>query len=163
MSDLGLLDTAMHALHLLGAIAWIGGMIFTSLVVAPVLRRELAGPERYRIIQLIGQRFRMVEGIAFFIIFSSGLYKIMQLGMDLDWGSAFGRILVIKLVIVMVLIVLSILHGQVWGPALVQARTSGEAEVPPALTHRVVFWVRVELVLALVVVCLGAMLRMNPF
>jgi uncharacterized membrane protein len=149
------LDAGMHALHLLGAISWIGGMLFTSLAVAPVLRRELPGPERLRIVTAVGRRFRMIEGIAFLFLFASGIHKVVQLGRDFDWTGTFGRILGVKLLIVVVLILLSGLHGAVWGPSLVRARERG-GEDAERLARRVVLWARVELALALVVVGCGA-------
>lgn len=163
VADLLLLPALMHFLHLAGAIAWIGGMVFTSLIVAPVLRREVAAPQRLRLVQLVGQRFRILEGIAFTLLIGSGLYKVVQLGRDFDWtGSATGRILLIKLHLVVAVLVLGALHGFVWGPALVRAREKGGARVAK-LTGRVIFWARAELALALVIVLCGALLRMNPF
>lgn len=162
-ADFLLLPSLMHFLHLIGAIAWIGGMVFTSLIVAPVLRREVAGPERLRLVQLVGQRFRVLEGIAFTFLIASGLYKVVQLGHDFDWtGSATGRILLLKLHLVVAVVVLGALHGFVWGPALVRARDEGGARAT-RLTRRVIFWARAELALALAIVFCGALLRMNPF
>lgn len=164
MTDLGLLDSAVHVAHLLGAITWIGGLIFISLIMAPVLRMELAQPERSRLIQAVGQRFRFVEAIAFAFLLASGIYKIVQLGADFDWlGSAPGRILLVKLTLVATVLILSVMHGYVWGPAVARARENGDIPVAAQLTRRVIFWARAELVLALVIVGSGALLRMNPF
>jgi uncharacterized membrane protein len=51
-----------RSLHVLGAIVWIGGMLFIALVLVPVVRR-LEPLERARLVQAIGLRFRTVGWI----------------------------------------------------------------------------------------------------
>ncbi len=156
-------DAGWHFLHLLGAIAWVGGMLFTSGIAAPALRRALPPAERLRVIEDIGRRFRVVEGVAWTLLLASGLWKISSVWGTRDWSSPFWRIWLAKMAVVTVVVALALLHGFLWGPALTRSRAGGTDADVARLTRRVIFWARLEVAGAVLVVFLGALLRMNPF
>lgn len=156
-------DAVWHFLHLLGAIAWVGGMLFTSGVVGPVLRKRLGPAERLGIIEDVGRRFRVVEAVAWTLLLGSGLWKIASVWSTRDWSDAFWKLWLLKMAVVTVVVVLALLHGFVWGPALTRSRAGGTDAHMARLTRRVIFWARLEVAGALLVVFLGALLRMNPF
>ncbi len=156
-------DAAWHFLHLLGAITWVGGMLFTSGVVAPVLRGALPTAERLRIVEQVGRRFRVVEGGAWLLLLASGLVKIGGVWSTRDWASPFWRVWLVKMLLVGAVVALALLHGFVWGPALTRSRAGDSAAEVARLTRRVIFWARLEVAGALAVVFCGALLRMNPF
>ena len=156
-------DACVHFLHLLGAIAWVGGMLFTSGVVGPVLRQRLGPAERLGLIEDVGRRFRVVEGMAWTLLLGSGLWKIASVWSTRDWTNAFWRLWLVKMGLVVIVVVLALLHGFVWGPALTRSRAGGSDLDSERLTRKVIFWARVEIAGAVAVVFLGALLRMNPF
>jgi uncharacterized membrane protein len=47
-------------LHVLAAVSWIGGMIFLSLVLAPLVRNRKAAPEFMALFRSAARRFRFV-------------------------------------------------------------------------------------------------------
>ena len=47
-------------LHLLAAVAWIGGMLFLSVVLVPVLRRERFASQKALLFRTTARRFRVV-------------------------------------------------------------------------------------------------------
>ena len=156
-------EAFVHFLHLLGAIAWVGGMLSTSGVVGPVLRKRLGPAERLGLIEDVGRRFRVVEGVAWTLLLFSGTWKIASVWSTRDWTGAFWRLWLVKMAVVAVVITLALLHGFVWGPALTRSRAGGSDVDAARLTRRVIFWARLEVAGAVLVVFLGALLRMNPF
>lgn len=156
-------EAVVHFLHLLGAIAWVGGMLFTSGVAAPVLRKRLGPADRLAVIEDVGRRFRVVEGVAWTLLLGSGIWKIASVWATRDWSDAFWRVWVVKMVVVGIVVALALLHGFVWGPALTRSRIGGSPLETGRLTRRVIFWARLEVAGAVLVVFLGALLRMNPF
>ena len=51
-------------IHLLAAISWIGGMIFLSLIVAPLFRRAGLSGERLQLFRDVALRFRILVWVA---------------------------------------------------------------------------------------------------
>lgn len=155
-------EALIHWLHLLAAIIWLGGMIFTAFLLNPILRARLAPEVRLPLIRAVGLRFKYVEWICLGVLLATGLEKLRQMG---SWEAAFegsyGRILTVKLWGVAGMLVLSFLHTFLWGPRLAALPPGSPGQA--ALTRRLVLWARVNLALGLGVVLCAALLRMNPF
>src|SRR5579884_2769914 len=62
-------------LHLLAAVAWIGGAIFLSAIVLPVLRQAMPSAERLALVSQIGRRFRVLGWIAIVVLILTGLHQ----------------------------------------------------------------------------------------
>ena len=153
--------------HILAAMVWVGGMLFLALVVVPAAR-SLPPAERSALFHLVGPRFRTVGWSCVGLLLVTGVVNLAYRGVMWEnlftaelWSSEFGRVLAVKLVVIAVMLVLSILHDFVLGPASVRAHTPGEARPSAeALTlRRQASWLgRITTLLALVVVALGVML-----
>lgn len=111
-------------LHLLAALAWLGGMFFLALVGAPVLRR-LDPPElRARLFQELGERARSTGWIAIGVLLATGFVNLHFRGLltadvlfrSAFWGTPMGTALAWKLSLVVVMIVVSAVHDFVLGP-----------------------------------------------
>lgn len=156
------LDVVFHWLHLMAAVAWLGGMIFTAFLLGPVLRARLTPEARLPLIREVGLRFKHLEWSCLAILIGTGTWKIATAGpLAAVFDGAYGRVLVLKLHLVAAMLVLSALHTFAWGPRLAELRPGTQEQA--ALTRRVVFWARVNLGLGLAVVFCAALLRMNPF
>lgn len=157
--------------HIVSAIAWVGGMLCFALVVVPVARR-LPPRERGTLVGAMGRRFRTVGWVCIALLIATGLINSGYRGVtwaavwtgDL-FGSPFGRLLAAKLILVAVMLVLSAVHDFVVGPA--SSRAYEEAGAPPspallaamAVSRRRAAWLaRVNTLVALVVVALAVML-----
>jgi uncharacterized membrane protein len=100
--------------HVVGAMGWVGGQLLLSAVVLPVLRSHLAPAERAPLVRHTAQRLAVVANVAL-------LPAIVATGVALAWhrgvtfGSfddpGYGRLLGIKLVLVVVSIGLAAVHG----------------------------------------------------
>jgi putative copper export protein len=158
-------------LHIIAAAIWVGGMIFLSAVVVPLLRHPEIQPHRSRLISLLGLRFRVIGWVALTTLLVTGLYNIFARGFTLQdalsgslWEGEFGRTLVEKLFTFVIIILLSAAHDFWVGPKvslLAQKGNSAELE----RWRKAASWLgRINLLLALLMVAFGVMLvRGHPF
>ena len=153
-------DAVIHWLHLMAAVIWVGGTLFTSLVVQPVLRAQLSDSARMSVYREVGRRLTKVQWWTWGILAATGGWKLWSLRTtpDVFFGS-FGRILAVKLTLVAAMVTLSLIHTLVWGPALV----AGAAADRAALVRRAAFWGKVNGSLMIAIVFCAALLRFNPW
>lgn len=135
--------------HLLSVVIWLGGMLFLGLVITPVLRGRPAA-ERAALLHVVGRRFLKIGWAALGVLVLSGiaLWEIRAFQLTL--------VLTVKLGLVAVILLLSLLHDFVLGPALVaELQKGGEAGRTLVLRRRVSVLARLNVALALVVLILG--------
>jgi uncharacterized membrane protein len=146
----------------MAAIIWIGGMIFASLVLQPVLRKALSPEIRMPIYQDMGKRFKTIQLTSLGILLATGVFKL--------WGfkdkpeiffSPFGAILAIKLTLVACVIFLTGLHSYAWGPRLVALAHQAQDVEYRTVMGKLVFWGRINLALSVAVIFCAALLRFN--
>ena len=103
-------------IHVLSAIFWVGGMLFLTVVLAPVFRSESSQPQAYVFFQKVAKRFRTGVWVAVLFLVSTGpllLSKHVSLAMPLkQWPS----VILLKLGLVVVLLVLAVSHDLIVGP-----------------------------------------------
>ena len=116
-------DTAIRALHLIGAAVWAGGMVMLALAVGAA-RRTVAEPERIALFRALGRRFLVAGGIAMLVLIATG--TDMAADRLAAWSDLtdtdYGERLLAKLVVVAVVIGLTLFHSLVQGPALSRLR-----------------------------------------
>ncbi|MBX6377627.1 MAG: DUF4149 domain-containing protein, partial [Clostridia bacterium] len=121
-------------LHIVAASVWLGGMIFLALVVVPVIRRPEHRQSAAALIHATGVRFRDVGWSSLAVLAATGVFNLAYRRFDwtslLDgraWQSPFGRALVLKLALVVVILALSTVHDFAVGP-----RATAAARAAPA-------------------------------
>lgn len=146
-------------LHILAAIAWIGGMIFLTLVVVPVERKIQDPGLRYDLVNRIGIRFKYLGWGSILVLVTTGTYTALQkLHAWGDFlGTGYGRTLILKLALVSLMLLLSILHDFYLGPELVQ-RGMKKGRIT-SLGRVVTLLARGNLLLGLIVILLAVFLR----
>lgn len=102
--------------HVVAAMGWVGGQLLLSTVVLPVLRSQLPPAVRVPLVRRTAQRFALVANVGL-------LPALVATGIALAWhrgvtfGSfddpGYGRLLGIKLVLVVVSIALAAGHGTI--------------------------------------------------
>jgi uncharacterized membrane protein len=100
--------------HVLAAMVWVGGQLLLSTVVLPVLRARLAPAERGPLVRATALRFgRIAKHVLLPLLLASGLALAWHRGVDIGMLSAdgYGRLLSIKLVLVVVAVALAAAHG----------------------------------------------------
>lgn len=156
-------------LHLLGAVIWIGGLVFLVLVVGPALKRAASVREHLRLGLNVEGRFRAVLWPAVGVVLLTGLYNVMNIlyAMSLSGGSmppTFARMLVLKIGLVLVMIILQAIDQLVVRPKRIAGLKILAPEVT-ALPAPLLKWQQLSqrlrvviMVLAVAVVWLGVSL-----
>ena len=142
-------------IHLLAAISWIGGMIFLSLIVAPLFRRAGLSGERLQLFRDVALRFRILVWAAMGLLITTGVVLVAQRDLPLSAPTSWPAPLQIKLTLVILLLAASLWHdlGLASRNRQTAKRPAGEPAVvdrtPAALAR---FLPRLALMLALAVV-----------
>ena len=147
-------------LHILAAVIWVGGMLFLSLIAVPVLRRVDSPLLRRDLFRAMAQRFRGLVWLCIAILIPTGIGNVFFYGDTLP-GSAYMKVLHIKLGLVTALIALGLLHDFVIGPRA--ARAMSRDGLPPTGTDLLMVslapWIgRFNLLLGIVILMLAAAL-----
>lgn len=118
-------------LHIVAATVWVGGLLFLALVAVPAAR-QLPPPERARVTALLGRRFLPIAWGALAILVVTGVINLAYRGATWEglltgrlFGGAYGRVLGVKLILVVLTLGLSALHDFRIGP---QARRLAQRE-----------------------------------
>ncbi|MBI4199993.1 MAG: hypothetical protein HY535_05935 [Chloroflexi bacterium] len=91
-ADVALL--AVRGLHLLAAVAWVGGGIFFLLVVRPALQGM---QEQAKVSQALGREFRNLVDIALWVLLLTGAILAVNRLTSGKAGAAYGTVLGIKI------------------------------------------------------------------
>jgi putative copper export protein len=100
--------------HVLAAMGWVGGQLLLSAVVLPVLRHRLAPEVRAPLVRATATRFAVVANVALLpLLLASGIALAWHRGVTLGTfdDPGYGRLLGIKLALVVVSIGLAAVHG----------------------------------------------------
>jgi uncharacterized membrane protein len=154
------IPTLMLWLHVLAAVAWVGGMIFLTLVVVPVERGVQDPRLRYDLVNKIGIRFKYLGWGSIIILIITGLYNALQKisSWDALVSTGYGKTLLIKVTFVAVMISLSLLHDFYLGPKLVQVGKVRKNQVTN-LARFLTILARSNLLIGLLVILLAVSLR----
>jgi putative copper resistance protein D len=138
------LSLLLRWLHVVAAIAWIGGMLFLALVLVPVTRQIEDGAVRARLFHAVGVRFRTVGWIALAVLVATGIGNLW-LHPELMTAPRF----LWKLGLVILALVLSVIHDFELGPR------AGAPGAAPSLRVSASWLARINMVVVLVIVLLG--------
>jgi copper resistance protein D len=158
---MGCMYITLVVLHLLAAVSWIGGMIFLSLVLAPLVRGRKAAPEFMALFRSAALRFRPVVWVAMAILLMTGPVLLSLRGIRVMVPAVWPGIVTVKLTLVALLLFLTLLHDLVLGPQI--SRVGAIPESQRTAGEQVVFktarWLpRLSLLIALAVVIAATML-----
>ena len=151
----------LTGLHLLAAISWIGGMIFLSLVLAPLVRSRKAAPEFMALFRSAALRFRLVVWSAIAMLLATGPMLLHQRGLSLVDPTEWPQVLRIKLGLVGALLLLTCAHDLLLGTQVrkISAIPEGARSSWEHTIIRTSSWVpRVALLLALGVLAAAVVL-----
>jgi putative copper export protein len=147
-------------LHILAAVSWLGGMVFLVVVFVPLLRKPGTAERAALLFHEAGARFRVLGWCALATLAVTGALNVWVRGFGLtDWltGRVFagewGRTLLHKLSLVVVILVVSVLHDFWIGPKAVRlAREQPDSEERAQWRRRASWMGRVTFLLALAIV-----------
>ncbi len=90
-------DVLFLWIHLLAAIGWVGGMLFLSLVLAPLVRHEATEPAVKMLFRSAARRFRALVWAAIVVLAGSGPVLLHSRRWSLIDPNGWPRILQIKI------------------------------------------------------------------
>ena len=152
---------ALVWMHLLAAVVWIGGMVFLSVVLVPVLKRDGQFAQHAALFRTVAYRFRSVVWGTMGLLVGTGLMlaagRSIPLTEPWHWPTIFSA----KIGMVTVLLTLTLLHDLVVGPRVRQ--TLGKAVSDRTTRERLllrysVLLPRMSLLVALLVLLLAVVL-----
>lgn len=103
-------------LHVLAAVSWIGGTIFLSVVLAPVLKREPFASQRSLLFRTIAMRLRMVVWGSIATLLLTGPMLLHERGIPIMNPSGWPTVLSAKLGLVAILLLFIVTHDLIIGP-----------------------------------------------
>ena len=153
--------STLVVLHILAAVTWIGGMIFLSLVLAPLVRGRKAAPEFMALFRSAALRFRPIVWAAIAVLLATGPILLSLRGIQVTSPTSWTGIVTVKLMLVALLLLLTLLHDLVFGPQV--SRVSAIPNSQRTAGERVVFktarWLpRLSLLIGLAVMIAATML-----
>ncbi len=145
-------------LHITAAVAWIGGMLFLSLVLVPVFKREGPAGERRALFQTLALRFQMVAWGSILTLVGTGSILLVSRVGSLAEPAGWPFVLKLKLTLVVLLIALTAVHDFWLGPkaAGLMRRSPVDRSATEQRLIRFSPWIaRLGLILALVILLLA--------
>ena len=141
-------------LHLLAAVAWIGGMAFLSLVLVPILKREPLASQRGALIRAAALQFRLVVWVAIGVLLTTGPLLLMSRGWSFGDPGGWPAVLAVKLILIAILLTLTVLHDFFIGPRvgrILQTPESSRTGRERLLVANAAWLPRLSLLLALAI------------
>ena len=152
-------DATILWLHILSAVAFIGPQIFFVVAVTPAMRTIEDVKVRTRAVRVMTQRFGMLGGGALVVLLITGVLNYVHAKDEIDAYQRYFITLQIKLTLVAVVVLLTILHGAIFGRRLQQLQESGAAEAEIAETRRLSMFASIAtMVLSIAILFCAALL-----
>lgn len=147
-------------IHILSAMFWFGGMIFTALVLVPTFRHHILKPYRGFFFAEMGRKFSGMSWLLFGILIVTGLFQLIARGYEWAdlitsafWNTNFGSNLRIKLIAFAAMLLISGIHDFWLGPKASQLIVEAP-DLPRTQKYRkATSWVgRINLILGLIII-----------
>ncbi len=146
-----LIEAIVTWLHLLAASIWVGGTLFITLVLIPVLKQEMQESARLSIISKVGRRFNTVAIPVVGILLATGVYKALILPSTL-FVTIYGSILAVKIAVVISMLITWFIHSRI------SNMISVDADNLALLRTRSIMLGKILAIQAIIVLFLAAML-----
>lgn len=125
---------ALVWIHLLAAVVWVGGMVFLSVVLVPVLKRDGGFARHAALFRAAAYRFRAVVWGAMGILVATGSALAIERAIPLTDPSQWPSIFMAKIALVALLFTLTLLHDLAVAPQV--RRILGTAEAARSARDR---------------------------
>jgi uncharacterized membrane protein len=148
-------------IHLLAAIAFIGGWIFMQLVVRPSLtenKTKARSTETIELVKTVGKRFKMVGWVSLMVLVFTGASQLLDESGSARIETSWGLIMMLKLFLFAIVGGLIFVHDLIIDPYGVHAKGRSEERQSLMLSGKVIWVQRTILVLSLAVLLIAAYL-----
>lgn len=153
-------------LHLLGAIVWIGGMVFLGAVIVPILREEPFERVRTAMLYRIGLKFRWMGWVVLGLLVGTGISNLAYRGYDWGdavsgvlWSGPWGNLLAWKVGLVVLVLLGSAIHDFWIGPQAARLlEEDPQSSRAQALRRTASYAGRLMLLVSLVILAMAVLL-----
>lgn len=148
-------------IHLLAAIAFIGGWIFFQLVLGPSLKEGKAkarSVESLELVKTIGQRFKMVGWVSLMALVFTGASQLLDESGSARIETSWGLLMMLKLFLFAVVGGLIFVHDLILDPYGIPAKGRKNEQEPLMFSGKVLWVQRTILTLSVAVLFIAAYL-----
>lgn len=146
-------------IHVLSAMFWIGGMLFTAAVLVPASRHKLLADKKGEFFALVGRKFSRISWVLFLVLIVTGITNLLSRGYTFAnlispdfWNSHFGSMLFIKLHLFGLVLILSGIHDFYAGPRAADLMDENPDAPKTKRFRKISSWIgRVNLLLGLAI------------
>ena len=133
-------DATVSWVHILSAVVFIGPQVFLVAAAIPAIRSVEDAGQRARALRTVTTRFAILGGVALALLLATGIWNYDDADdqglIDADAFPRYYAVLFTKLTLVTIVIVISVLHGAVFGRRLQRLQESGASEAEVAGVRR---------------------------
>jgi uncharacterized membrane protein len=145
-------------LHILAAMAAVGGPIFIRLALMPAICGALSDEQRQVLHEQIRRRWSRVVMVAILFLLASGLYNLIQfLRISHTWGAAWQSGSHNSLLYQILFGIKFVLALAVF---FIASAVTGRSEVFARFRANAKFWITMNLLLGVLIVCISGQMRM---
>jgi len=156
--------------HIILASLWIGGMLFTVLVLVPVSRSALFQNRRGAFFAEVGTLFSRYSWGVFLLMVVTGVLALFGMGYGLSdltsswfWSSPYGKTLMGKLHLLSLVLIISGVHDFWLGPKAARLMDQEPESSRTMRLRKAASWVgRINLLLGLLIVWYAVQLVRGP-
>ncbi len=145
-------------LHLIGAAALIGGLIFFNLILKPGLEEKNSEVQKNDLLQKMGRRFRTVTWICLITLILTGSYTMLYEGGSARIETTWGVVLMLKLFLFAITFGLILIHDFVLDPFGFPSRSTKTPSGQPHSARRGTYLQQTILLLTLVILLIASYL-----
>jgi len=153
-------QTVIIWIHLVASIAWIGGLLFHRMILRPAIGRVSLpgkGQEIFTgILTRVETRFKTLRWLSLATLMVTGIVNLLNEGGSARMESAWGAILMLKLLFVLIVIGLTAIHDVGMAPAPAAQAAPATASEPSSRAAGMIS--DIILALGLVIVFIAAYL-----
>lgn len=144
-------------IHVIAAMFWIGGMLFTVGVLVPASRDTLLKDKRGAFFTLIGKKFSRISWLLFGLLILTGITNLLARGISWEfilepafWQYGMGATLFIKLCLFGMVLIISGIHDFYAGPKAAALMDESPSDKITLKMRKFTSWLgRVNLILGL--------------
>lgn len=126
-----LIDGLVRWLHILAAVIFIGPQVFLAFVAMPALRNVEDARARQAAVRAITRGLGVLGVGALAVLVATGLYNfyaVPEVDLFFDSRDRYRRLFEVKMLLVTIVIILTVLHGAMFGRRLQRLQEAGASE-----------------------------------
>ncbi len=152
-------DYLLSWIHLLAVITFIGGLIFTQLVLKPALQALTPTSQQAEVLRRTGRRFRTLAWVSLITLILTGAYSMLNESGAGRIETTWGVVLMLKLFVFAITFGLIIIHDFILDPYASSSGPTGKTSVQPHNIGWITFIQQAILFLTLAILLIASYLK----